>query len=110
MVSAVYKNIIWPDEALHLSLVMEAIYGKRGIKAGYLGEEPKHLLLEAVGFLKKHGAEAIVAGCTEVPLVLSQKDHGSASCSVSKRPRYAIHRSHVLSSERADSNIPQGCP
>ena len=68
------KNIIWPDEALHLSLVMEAIYGKRGIKAGYLGEEPKHLLLEAVGFLKKHGAEAIVAGCTEVPLVLSQKD------------------------------------
>jgi len=55
-------------------LVMEAIYGKRGIKAGYLGEESKHLLLEAVGFLKKHGAEAIVAGCTEVPLVLSQKD------------------------------------
>jgi len=68
------KNIIWPDEALHRSLVMEAIYGSKGIKAGNLGNEPKHLLLKAAHILQKQGAEAIVAGCTEVPLVLSQKD------------------------------------
>ncbi len=68
------KNIVWPDEALHQSLVMEAIYGSKGIKAGNLGNEPKHLLLEAVHILQNQGAEAIVAGCTEVPLVLSQKD------------------------------------
>lgn len=68
------KAIIWPSEEDHRALVMEAIYGPHGIKAGNLGEEPHRLLLEAARRLIEGGAEAIVAGCTEVPLVLSQKD------------------------------------
>jgi aspartate racemase len=53
---------------------MEAIYGTHGIKAGNLGDEPQRLLVKAAHLLIDRGAQAIVAGCTEVPLVLSQKD------------------------------------
>lgn len=68
------RTILWPSEEDHRSLVMEAIYGPHGIKAGELGEEPHRLLVRAAQALIGEGAEAIVAGCTEVPLVLSQKD------------------------------------
>lgn len=68
------REILWPSEELHRSKVMEAIYGKHGIKAGNLGREPHELLMEAAADLIEHGAEAIVGGCTEVPLVLSQRD------------------------------------
>jgi len=48
-------------------LVMDAIYG---VKAGR-HEDAGHLLQEAASRLVAAGAEAIVAGCTEVPLALS---------------------------------------
>lgn len=66
--------ILWPEEDEQTSLVMEAIYGKSGIKAGNRGEHPRSLLVEAAQSLIAKGAKAIVAGCTEVPLALSQKD------------------------------------
>lgn len=68
------RTILWPGEEEHRSLVMEAIYGPHGIKAGNLGEEPHRLLVQAAQTLIGAGAEGIVAGCTEVPLVLSQRD------------------------------------
>jgi len=68
------RAILWPNEEEHSSLVMEAIYGSHGIKAGNFGEEPRRLLVRAAQPLIAQGAEAIVAGCTEVPLVLSQQD------------------------------------
>lgn len=66
--------ILWPDESSQENLVMEAIYGTRGIKAGNKGEYPRKLLAEAAAGLVCQGAEIIVAGCTEVPLALSQED------------------------------------
>ncbi len=66
--------ILWPSEEDQKSLVMEAIYGKEGIKAGNRGEVPKALLKQAALSLIRGGAQAIVAGCTEVPLALSQSD------------------------------------
>jgi aspartate racemase len=68
------RHILWPDETTQHSKVMEAIYGPRGIKAGNRGGYPRALLLEAAASLKAQGAQGIVAGCTEVPLVLSQDD------------------------------------
>lgn len=50
--------------------VMEAIYGSRGIKCGYK-DEPRALLTEAAGRLVADGAELVIAGCTEVSLVLN---------------------------------------
>ncbi|HWR12046.1 MAG TPA: amino acid racemase [Rectinemataceae bacterium] len=66
-------SILWPDDEAQAALVMEAIYGKRGIKAGNRGEYPRSLLIEAAELLIRNGADAIVAGCTEVPLVLSRE-------------------------------------
>lgn len=54
--------------------VMAAIYGKDGIKAGAGDGPPRRLLVEAANGLIARGARAIVAGCTEVPLVLRPDD------------------------------------
>jgi aspartate racemase len=63
-----------PDREEQESLVMEAIYGKGGIKSGEYSGEVRHRLLQCVDSLLAQGAEAIMAGCTEIPLVLSQQD------------------------------------
>lgn len=55
-------------------LVMDAIYGKRGIKAGCACGDAKAKLQEAARCLVEQGAQAIIAGCTEVPLVLAAGD------------------------------------
>ena len=54
-------------------LVMGAIYGDIGIKAGKK-ILPKKKLKSAAEKLIDMGAEGIVLGCTEIPLVLKQKD------------------------------------
>ena len=54
--------------------VMSAIYGKRGIKAGFTLGPPREALLEVARELSRRGAGAILAGCTEVPLVLRPSD------------------------------------
>lgn len=66
------KSII-PSEFDQENLVMEAIYGKNGIKAGKK-KLAKRLLSRAANKLIESGAEAIVLGCTEIPLVLRQKN------------------------------------
>ena len=63
---------ILPTNEDQEKLVMEAIYGKRGIKAGKKMES-KRLLTEAIMNLIEEGAESIVLGCTEIPLVINQK-------------------------------------
>ena len=54
--------------------VMEAVYGKRGIKAIGPSENSKRLIRKASESLIFRGAQAILAGCTEVPLVLKEGD------------------------------------
>ncbi len=55
-------------------LVVEAIFGKQGIKAGIIFSGPKEIILQTARALIERGAEAIIAGCTEVPLVLKKDD------------------------------------
>jgi aspartate racemase len=54
--------------------VTEAIFGKQGIKAGFSSGRPEDIILGVAKKLIKRGAEAVIAGCTEVPLVLKQED------------------------------------
>lgn len=54
--------------------VMEAIYGKHGIKAGVPPGGPRRTLAGVARRLVTRGAGAIIAGCTEIPLVLSGSD------------------------------------
>lgn len=54
--------------------IMEAIYGKKGIKAGFTGSGPVRLLSSVADELQQKRAEVIIAGCTEIPLALKQKN------------------------------------
>jgi len=73
----VYKaagiEVIGPEEEEQES-VMEAIYGPQGIKAGFTVGKSKEMIVNAARILIGRGAEAIIAGCTEVPLVLKPED------------------------------------
>ena len=60
-----------PDEQ---SLVMDAILGKGGIKTGVTCGRPRATIVRMARRLVGRGAEAIIAGCTEVPLVLRETD------------------------------------
>ncbi len=55
-------------------MVMEAIYGKKGIKAIGPSKGSKRLILRASQKLIQQGAEGVIAGCTEIPLVLKEGD------------------------------------
>lgn len=54
--------------------LMEAIYGPKGIKAGTLKGNPRQVVIETAEELIGRGAEAVIAGCTEISLVLDQSD------------------------------------
>jgi aspartate racemase len=54
--------------------IMTAIYGRRGIKAGVTEGRPRELVLAEAKALIRQGAGAIMAGCTEIPLVLRAQD------------------------------------
>lgn len=66
-------EVILLSEEDQAELVMGAIYGDAGIKAGKK-IFPKKKLMRAAEKLIDMGAEGIVLGCTEIPLVLKQKD------------------------------------
>lgn len=69
-------NVSLPSEE-GIAKEMEAIYGKEGIKAGVAyekSEKNKTLLLDVIDELKEKGTEAIIMGCTEIPLCISQQD------------------------------------
>lgn len=65
------RDVISPEASEQESKVMEAIYGERGIKCGHK-DGPRALLMEAALKLATEGAQLIIAGCTEVSLVLEQ--------------------------------------
>jgi aspartate racemase len=52
------------------TMVMDAIYGARGIKAGFTQGLCKEQLLLAAEHLCELGAGVLILGCTELPLVL----------------------------------------
>ena len=65
-------EVIIPDGASQ-EQVMNAIYGEHGIKAGHQ-EKSRNYILKVAKALVKQESEAIIMGCTEISLVLSQGD------------------------------------
>ncbi len=66
---------ILPNE-IYQTIVHNAIYNPSfGIKAqsNPVSEAAKSRLIETIDHLKKKGAEAVVLGCTELPLAISEK-------------------------------------
>ncbi len=64
-------ELIVPDEE-NQQKVMNAIYGEKGVKAGYVDGECKDQLMQAISHLAERGASVVILGCTELPLLLSQ--------------------------------------
>ncbi len=64
-------TILTPDPEVQAAAVMEAIYA---VKHGDPLERARRLIREAAEHLRGRGAEAILAGCTEVPLILQDGD------------------------------------
>lgn len=50
---------------------MESIYA---VKAGRIGDEQRAALADVANRLVDRGADVIVAGCTEIPLALSDEE------------------------------------
>ncbi|TFB08320.1 amino acid racemase [Candidatus Atribacteria bacterium MT.SAG.1] len=63
-------EVISPEEKREEE-VMEAIYA---VKAGDLSKEVKKSILKIAQKLIDKGAEVIIAGCTEIPLILKEED------------------------------------
>ena len=63
--------ILTCEPAIQASCVMEAIYA---VKQGQSLDRPRRLIREAAAHLQDRGAEAIIAGCTEIPLILRDGD------------------------------------
>lgn len=65
-----------PDE--QESLVMGAIYGPEGVKGGDCGPTPRGKADLAIQSLLERGAEVIILGCTELPLLYPNGAGGPA--------------------------------
>jgi aspartate racemase len=64
-------DLIVPD-ARHQTMVMDAIYGEQGVKAGFVDGPCKDALLQAMSHLAERGATVVILGCTELPLLLPE--------------------------------------
>ena len=62
-----------PEESVHNS-VMDAIYTIKADASGRRRNETRQVMIRATEHLIDQGAGGIIAGCTEIPLVLSQGD------------------------------------
>jgi len=67
-------EVVTPSDNTQEKMVMEGIYGKNVVKAGGKTPEAKDLLLKAAQELAESGAQVIILGCTEIPLVLKDGD------------------------------------
>jgi aspartate racemase len=66
-------DLLEPDEK-HQRLVMSSIYGKKGVKAGHFSGQCRDELQAALEHLVLRGAEAVILGCTELPLVFPEQE------------------------------------
>ncbi len=70
-------NVIMPSELLQESLVQKSIFDPQyGIKAqtSPVTEIARNKLREAIDYLIERGAEAIVLGCSEIPLAITERE------------------------------------
>jgi aspartate racemase len=67
------KSVILSDEQQEIYF-NDVIYGQAGIKAGVITQEQKNKMIKASEILASNGAEVIIGGCSELPIIFSQKD------------------------------------
>ncbi len=65
-------QLLYPSDEIQQTLVRAAIYGKDGVKVQGVNAANKAKLMEAVEILLAESPAVLVAGCTEVGLVLQE--------------------------------------
>ncbi len=94
-------NTIIPDEE-GIQFVNDSIYNELG--KGLIVQQTKENYLRLIVQLEKQGAEGVILGCTEIPLLISQED-----CSIPVFDTTIIHASaavdFALASELVDQNF-----
>lgn len=73
------REILVPTLQQQRDLVMAAVYGEDGIKAGRLDGPPRERADLAIAALVARGAEAIILGCTELPLLYPGSEHNGVA-------------------------------
>lgn len=61
----------------HQAVVMDAIYGPEGVKAGHVTGKSTEQLSAAISHLVQRGAECVILGCTELPLLAENLESDS---------------------------------
>ncbi len=86
-------QLLYPEPDIQKNCLMKAIYGSRGIKAGQLRGHSIDLIGRACQDLANQGAELIVPGFTEIPIILDKLEWQGPEIldSNSIYSRYAIH-------------------
>jgi aspartate racemase len=70
------RRVVVPDE-VHQGLVMSAVYGEKGVKAGYTDGINLEEFRLALAHIINAGAELVILGCTELPLLSARIDMNS---------------------------------
>jgi aspartate racemase len=65
-------QLIVPDEKIQNDIIMEAIYGQKGIKTLGNLEYNREKILMAIESLKINKPVAVIAGCTEISLAIKE--------------------------------------
>ena len=73
VLEAMNMRVVTPDFE-YQERVMAAIYGDQGVKAGFTTGPCVDDLLAAVAHVVEKGAEAVILGCTELPMLLEATD------------------------------------
>lgn len=83
--AAVGLEQVTPEPALQ-ARVMNAIYGPRGVKAGYTSGDCVEEIVAVCEALMARGCKVVLLGCTELPLLLPQgerrDERGRTACLV----------------------------
>ncbi|GAB4378503.1 MAG: aspartate racemase [Calditrichia bacterium] len=66
-------RLIYPEDTIQETHIMQAVYGERGIKSRGVLPENRRLLWEAARSLQTLHPRAIVVGCTEIALAFKNK-------------------------------------
>lgn len=69
-------HLIVPRETIQKKYVMEAIYGERGVKTNGVSRQNKSDLLKAIEDISRQSPALIIAGCTEIGLILQEMQVG----------------------------------
>jgi aspartate racemase len=68
-----YK-VLEPDRGIQENSVMKAIYLAKGTVSSFILRSAEPLIEKAIIHLKGKGAEVIILGCTEIPLIIHNRE------------------------------------